>query len=1268
MSVSRRFGVSIGWLVLASVVTQGQWPPADADLTVQVTSSGAAVAGATVTITGSGTNVYVGLTGPTGSVTFPNAPTDTYIATAAAPGTTVGTTTGIPAGGSGTVTVTPSATIFSGMTAFGATAGHVIGDGRSGVFYMITAAIPPIYRTADHGATWAPVTISSDDRINGIDGGRPIQVLATSGYPGEVAAVSGNQVYFSRDFGVTWRSMLAPVAIDAVAAQLLWGHAPALGSDSMLFVDAGPNLLVANMSVSSPTLAVVGAAASYKTSATDRLAIGNGNTQSFVAVAPSGGGSVTIYKVDTTPDRTADAANSVTVVNGAAAGPPTFVRIGGNAAGPVIGGATAPDTLLVYTDDTNPESTDGQPDVRMTSYISGSYQPTTSMDFRNVTSDSAYVGTARAFFNEFGGTVTSVGSVAPSGGFGFVSQSWLERSGTSLIVRPLGAFTTQRAFDAAYNGTTNRVIIGSTSFGGIKSAQINATINRPQFPSWPAQATAGTGATTGGVSIAGLNSATVSDLALQPGSPTGMVAGLSHDGGDRVAGSVDGGANWFTLEARAGLAVDWWNAASGQWILSGTRGARILQPVTPENMLSAVNLATPAAFTTASATAPLSGTQSTDFGLIGSSAGARIRAIAGLSGTDKAAVAATMTTNFTLVQATLSVVTLSGSSASVLNLGAAFATGTAPVALAYCPAAGSAASVADKLFVAVAASAEGGTNGAIFTISAPGGAASINPPLAGATSGDFREIRVDCASGTAYAGGYVSAATDSGLMKATTTGGTLGSFTAVAIPIVTAHQHRIETLDINPGNIANVVAVSASGDVFVTTDGGATFQVVNNTVSASCVSPGPCGRAFGAQPPGDIEIVPAAADVPPADAPAAAVTPGQALFGSGAGLYAATVTPGFVPGAPGMPVNFQVLASGLALQLSWSPGSGAAPTGYVMQASTTSNFASIVYSQAVAGTSLALTAPPNTVGTFFLRVFATNAAGSGPATAGVSVTLPAATIPPPGAPGTPVVQVTSNARIILTWTAPSDPAAPTAYKAYLTFNGGPLAGSPFLLPGAATTVASPGALPNGSYTVAISAINIGGEGPQSAATSFIIGGPPGIPGLPQVTVNANGSIVVSWAPASGALTSYKAYVGLNSLPLPGSPFTLGLATAVSSPPLGAGSYTIAIAGVNGTAEGTPSPATAFTIGPPAAPGTPVVTVNPNRSVSVTWAASTGPVTTYRAYVTFNGATIPGSPFSLGAGTSVTSGPLGSGNYSLTLTALNALGESAQTAAVAFTIP
>lgn len=152
---------------------------------------------------------------------MPGVPDGTYTAVASAPGTTVGQAVADFAGGGQlSIAVEDSGSKFRGLGAYGAHVNAIVSDGKSGVFYLTTESIPSLFRTADYGGNWAPVTLSSDDPDRGIDATVAMRAVTASGFPGEVAALANNREYqmaeevaiwYSRDFGVTWRSLTATI-------------------------------------------------------------------------------------------------------------------------------------------------------------------------------------------------------------------------------------------------------------------------------------------------------------------------------------------------------------------------------------------------------------------------------------------------------------------------------------------------------------------------------------------------------------------------------------------------------------------------------------------------------------------------------------------------------------------------------------------------------------------------------------------------------------------------------------------------------------------------------------------------------------------------------------------------------------------------------------------------------------------------------------------------------------------------------------------------
>lgn len=239
-------------------------------------------------------------------------------------------------------------------------------------------------------------------------------------------------------------------------------------------------------------------------------------------------------------------------------------------------------------------------------------------------------------------------------------------------------------------------------------------------------------------------------------------------------------------------------------------------------------------------------------------------------------------------------------------------------------------------------------------------------------------------------------------------------------------------------------------------------------------------------------------------------------------------------GLPGAPTSFTVLRNGLTLTMTWgAPMSGAPATDYVLEAAATPAFSPVLVGPLAvgSGTATGLTAPVGIVGTYYLRVSARNASGTGTASNVASVTFPSGSSVP-GPPGTPVVQVLGNGAIVVSWTAPASGPAPTAYRAHLTYGGATLPGSPITLP-ALTSIASPGPLSPGNYTIALSAVAGASEGAVSAATPFVIPGActaaPAPAGSFAITKLGGLNVRLTWTapPAPNPATAYRLQAALD---------------------------------------------------------------------------------------------------------------------------------------------
>ena len=299
-------------------------------MTVTVTAEGAPVPGAFVALIGAAGR-YAGVSDSSGHVVLANVADGQYTAVASAPGTTVGeASVSVSGGGSVAIAVKPSGNKFHGLGVYGAHVVSIAADGKPGVFYLTVESIPSLFRTADYGGTWAPVTISTDDPEQGIDGRTSVRLIATSGFPGEVAAIANNcegqmqdeiNIWYSRDFGVTWDSIATTTSIPPhERGLLLWGHK---GTTSVLLLsgDNTSDMWYANMPTDeNPDLqpALMKMDHSFKTEAGDKLALANGSLMPMVAVA-SGDGSVTLYELGNSPD--AASANKLVVPGAAPASP-----------------------------------------------------------------------------------------------------------------------------------------------------------------------------------------------------------------------------------------------------------------------------------------------------------------------------------------------------------------------------------------------------------------------------------------------------------------------------------------------------------------------------------------------------------------------------------------------------------------------------------------------------------------------------------------------------------------------------------------------------------------------------------------------------------------------------------------------------------------------------------------------------------------------------------------------------------------------------------
>ncbi|MEP7156577.1 MAG: hypothetical protein ABI905_12440, partial [Betaproteobacteria bacterium] len=365
--------------------------------------------------------------------------------------------------------------------------------------------------------------------------------------------------------------------------------------------------------------------------------------------------------------------------------------------------------------------------------------------------------------------------------------------------------------------------------------------------------------------------------------------------------------------------------------------------------------------------------------------------------------------------------------------------------------------------------------------------------------------------------------------------------------------------------------------------------------------------------------------------------------GSGAASAAsASATPRTVPGAPTIgtatPGNGQLSVAFTA------PGStgGSAITGYTATCGAFSNTG--------AGSPIVVSGLTNGTG-YTCTVTATNAAGTGSAsTASASAT-------PRTVPGAPTIGTATpgNAQLSVAFTAPASNggSAITSYTATCGGISNSGASSPIVV----------STLTNGtSYTCTVTATNVAGTGSASAASAGAT--PRTVPGAPTIGTATAGNAQISVtfsAPGStggSAITGYSATCGGISNSGTSSPIVVsGLTNGTS--------YTCTVAALNAAGTGVSS-AASNSVTPLSVPGAPTIgtATAGNTQVSVAFTAgSTGglPITSFTA-------TCGGTSVASAASPILITGLINGTSYSCTVTATNAIGTSAASAASNTVVP
>ncbi len=238
---------------------------------------------------------------------------------------------------------------------------------------------------------------------------------------------------------------------------------------------------------------------------------------------------------------------------------------------------------------------------------------------------------------------------------------------------------------------------------------------------------------------------------------------------------------------------------------------------------------------------------------------------------------------------------------------------------------------------------------------------------------------------------------------------------------------------------------------------------------------------------------------------------------------------------------------------------------------------------------------------YTFSVVATNAVGTGPASAQSPAVTPASV---PAAPSA-VSASPGNAMAVVTWTAPSNGGSPITSYTITAYAAG-VAQTPVAFSSAATTETMSGLVNGTSYTFSVKATNAIGTGPASAQSAAVT--PQGPPAAPTAVSASPGNAmaVVTWtAPfnegspiTSYTITAYAAGVAQTPVTFPSAATTETMSGLVNGT-----SYTFSVKATNVIGTG-PASAQSSPVTPEGAPTAPSgVSATPgDASAVVSWTA------------------------------------------------------------------
>ena len=821
-----------------------------------VTGPNGAIGGAIVVLEGNGSAPQSAISAADGTFSITDAAA-TYSLVAQAPGYQLFSQSGVVVPGGGvtgySVSLTASVSTLRPLPVDGCQCGAVRAGGP-GVFYVSTPDIPQIFRTVDYGGTWSPVTVAYDGGSQGLPSNDALagdsQDIATSQYPGDVAILLP---CFSSCPSVNAWSLY--VSQDYGVTWALVGSVTATGAGDLDGVSMGwghsgsADVILINAPTGNYIVDMTQATPSIQLMTapymqpSDVFAVANGASGPFLAVASVAGGAVDVYALT----------NSLTSPLGVILAYPTGFPGSGGAPQQVFFGGTssgsAPPSMFVVTSSaTNGPTFAGTKASGATSY--------TASAVHNAVASNGMMQPCYGNFGPYDGSIDPTSNATgPIGLDALVGNCYMTLSAATPKVPAFsqdnGAINNNTAFDTGFAGPSGIDQVAMSNGGGQgegadKAAMFNAS--GPVFTT-SQKASAGTGSGTGGISGNGITEPHVNGIALGP-SPTQDVSAVlgTSDGGGSLA-STDGGATFTPAVEQGGSSTSWWQGASHNWLTYGSGlGGMTIQPA----------LSVRADWTAGSS--PLANPNipvlpfplNSDF---------TVTSLAGLPGQDALFVGTANGNSNNSALGHVARLSLSGSGDAITATLAADTLTLPVISLQYCPA-GSAPSVADALFVSSGVITNGGpsgTTGSLVKVSNASTTTDFSGTPTGIPTNDgpVQAVAVDCANGTVWAGtGNPTNVSVGDLYKSTDGGATFSVVSNVfgSFPGRNQATSNITAIAINPLNTAQViVAAGQQGEISVTNDTGATWTIVNDP--AGLASPPLAGsHNFAAQGVGALVI------------------------------------------------------------------------------------------------------------------------------------------------------------------------------------------------------------------------------------------------------------------------------------------------------------------------------------------------------------------------------------------------------------------------------